>query len=154
MKRKTARIIELSILGVLMLGFGGYYLLRYSGSTVKPSVERTIYEAKESDSKLIDIDGKTQETRILPPEGYTRVQAEDDSLLHFMRNMELLPNGNPIVTYAGDELHSHCAAVYALDVGAHNLQQCADSVIRVYSEYFWSQEQYEKIAFHLTNGEL
>ncbi len=154
MKQKTARIIQFSILGALVLGFGGYYLLRYSGSTVKPSVERTVYEAKESDSKLININGKTQETRILPPDGYARVQANDDSLLHYMRNMELLPNGNPIVTYAGDELHSHCAAVYAMDIGAHDLQQCADSVIRVYSEYFWSQEKYDEIEFHLTNGEL
>lgn len=154
MKQKTARIIRLSILCAFVVGLGGYYLLRYSGSTVKPSVERVIYEAKESDSKLIDIEGMTQETRILTPEGYTRVQADDDSLLHFMRNMELLPNGNPIVSYKGDELHSNCAAVYALDIGAHNLQQCADSVIRVYSEYFWSQERYEDIEFHLTNGEL
>jgi len=68
--------------------------------------------------------------------------------------MEVLPNGNPVVTYKGKELHSNCAAVYSLDIGAHNLQQCADSVIRVYSEYFWSQEEYDKIEFHLTNGEL
>ena len=54
MKRKTARIIELSILGVLMLGFGGYYLLRYSGSTVKPSVERTIYGAKGKFMTMFD----------------------------------------------------------------------------------------------------
>lgn len=154
MKRKTVCIIGLSLLGALVLGFGGYFLFRYSGSTVKPSLDRVVYEAKESDSKLIDINGKTQETRILTPEGYERVQADDDSLLHFMRNMELLPNGNPIVTYAGNELHNNCAGVYAMDIGAHDLQQCADSVIRVYSEYFWSQEKYEEIEFHLTNGEL
>lgn len=154
MKHKKVCVIALSVLGACALSIGGYYLLRYSGSTVKPSVERAVYEAKESDSRLIDISGATQETRILTPDGYTRVQAESDSLLHFMRNMEVLPNGNPIVTYTGEELHSNCAAVYTLDIGAHNLQQCADSVIRVYSEYFWSQEEYDRIAFHLTNGEL
>lgn len=142
------------MLGALILGVGGYYTFRYSGSTVEPSLERVVYDAKESDSMLIDISGTTQETRILPPEGYTRVQAEENSLLKYMRNMEVLPNGNPVVTYKGVELHSNCAAVYSLDIGAHNLQQCADSVIRVYSEYFLSQKEYDKIAFHLTNGEL
>jgi len=32
MKRKTIRIIGLSILGACLLGVSGYYLLRYNGS--------------------------------------------------------------------------------------------------------------------------
>ncbi|MBQ8906686.1 MAG: hypothetical protein IJY85_10020 [Ruminococcus sp.] len=157
MKKDIRNKVVLSVLGIGLLGMlsvGGYYLLRYSGSDVDASVERVIYEGQASDSALIYADGMTQETRIGTPAGYERVPADAGSLLAFMRNMEVLPHGNPIVTYAGDELNTHCAAVYALDIGAHDLQQCADSVIRVYSEYFWSQEEYDRIAFHLTNGEL
>jgi hypothetical protein len=148
---RTAIIVFVAICVLIV---GGYVLLRFSGSTIDPSLERVIYDGKESDSPLININGMTQETRILAPEGYTRIEADETSLLHFMRNMEVLPHGNPIVFYDGDEHGNNCALVYAMDIGAHDLQQCADSVIRVYSEYYWSQKDYDSIAFHLTNGEL
>ncbi|MZQ74944.1 MAG: hypothetical protein GT589_02165 [Peptoclostridium sp.] len=45
-------------------------------------------------------------------------------------------------------------AVFDLDVGSGNLQQCADSVMRIYGEYYWSLGEFESIAFHLTNGFL
>lgn len=35
-----------------------------------------------------------------------------------------------------------------------DLQQCADSVIRIYAEYFWSIGAYNRIKFHFTNGFL
>ena len=35
-----------------------------------------------------------------------------------------------------------------------DLQQCADSVIRLYGEYLWSVGAYADIAFYLTNGFL
>jgi len=156
MKKKLLiiRIVIISLLAIAVLTVGGYVVFRYSSSKIDPSFERVIYEGKVSDSKLINTDGNTQETRILTPEGFTRTEAENNSLLNFMRNMEVLPHGNPITSYSGEELSDNCALVYAMDIGAHDLQQCADSVIRVYSEYFWSQKDYDSIAFHLTNGEL
>ena len=43
-------------------------------------------------------------------------------------------------------------AVFDLPLEHEDLQQCADSAIRVYAEYFWSTKQYDRIAFHFTNG--
>ena len=154
MTKKIRLIILLSILAICIMSVGGYYLLRYSSSTIEPSIERVIYDGKPSESPLINTSGMTQETRILAPEGYIREHADENSLLHYIRNMEVLPHGNPIVSFDGKELHDNCAMVYAMDIGAHDLQQCADSVIRIYSEYFWSRADYDSIAFHLTNGEL
>lgn len=128
--------------------------LKFGRSTPHASKSRTISDTVPSDNPLFDVNGMTAATRILPPEGYTRISAQSGSLLEYMRNMELLPNGNGIVTYDGEKVDRACAAVYALDIGGKDLQQCADSIIRVYSEYYWSRGEYDKIAFHLTNGFL
>jgi vancomycin permeability regulator SanA len=105
-------------------------------------------------NKYIDIQGNTLESRILPPEGYMRMEAEDDSFVSFMRKQELKPPGSPVLLYNGSEKGNQNAqaAVFAMDVGNSDLQQCADSIIRIYSEYYWSIGAYDKIGFHLTNG--
>ena len=46
------------------------------------------------------------------------------------------------------------AAVAELDVGTANLQQCADSIIRLHAEWLWSQGQKERIAYRFTSGHL
>ena len=44
------------------------------------------------------------------------------------------------------------AAVFALPVFDSDLQQCADSLMRMYGEYLWAHGAGDEIAFHLTNG--
>ena len=39
-----------------------------------------------------------------------------------------------------------------MEITNKDLQQCADAVIRLRGEYFYSLKQYEKISFKLTNG--
>lgn len=47
------------------------------------------------------------------------------------------------------------AAVFSLPViSSADLQQCADSVMRMYAEYFRQTGQYDKIRFHFVNGFL
>jgi hypothetical protein len=46
------------------------------------------------------------------------------------------------------------AAVAELDVGSANLQQCADSIIRLHAEWLWSRGQKERIAYRFTSGHL
>ncbi|MBR3679003.1 MAG: DUF4846 domain-containing protein [Oscillospiraceae bacterium] len=103
----------------------------------------------------IEPEGMTQETRILPPDGFTRIPAAEDSFLSYLRAMPLLEHGAELCTYRGDTLSAaNAAAVYALDIGDEGFQQCADSIIRVYSEYYLAQNRPEDIAFHLSNGFL
>jgi hypothetical protein len=42
----------------------------------------------------------------------------------------------------------------AIDVGAGDLQQCADSIIRLHAEYLWSRGAADAAAYHFTNGDL
>lgn len=109
-------------------------------------------ETDSNELDLIDSSGMTMNTRILTPDGFTRTKADDNSLLDYMRRMELLKDGSKVKLYNGKELDLKPAAVFAFDIGNQDLQQCADSIIRIYSEYLWSQGRTDEISFSLTNG--
>lgn len=113
-------------------------------------------EVSQTTVNYINPDGMTLETRINVPAGFTRVNSNPDSFLGFTRSLELKEDGSPVLLHNGQKKRNQTAqaAVFTLDVGEKDLQQCADSVVRVYSEYYWSIGEYEKIRFHLTNGFL
>lgn len=100
--------------------------------------------------------GMTLESRINVPEGYKRTEAEEGSLTEFLRTYSLKEHGSPVLLYDGSEKRNQNAhvAVFQLPIETRDLQQCADSVMRVYAEYYWETEQYEKIQIHFTNGFL
>ncbi|MEE0944019.1 MAG: DUF4846 domain-containing protein [Clostridia bacterium] len=100
--------------------------------------------------------GNTLETRFSAPDGYERLLAEDKSLLFFLRNYELKPDGAPVLLYNGTKKRNQNAhtAVFNLPIENVDLQQCADSVMRMYAEYYWHTGEKDKIAFHFTDGFL
>ncbi|HCT91413.1 MAG TPA: hypothetical protein DF613_08565 [Lachnospiraceae bacterium] len=105
---------------------------------------------------LIDPDGTTLESRIRTPEGYMRTEAEEGSLAEYLRTYELKPDQSPVLLYDGTpkgNQDSH-VAVFTLPIEEEDLQQCADSVMRVYAEYYWEKGEYDKIRFHFVNGFL
>lgn len=96
----------------------------------------------------------TIEGRIKTPDGFHRIPSSSNELTGFIRNLKLKPDGSQVLLYDGNAKSNQedHIAVFDLDVGNRDLQQCADSIIRIYAEYFWSQKDYDAIAFHLTNG--
>lgn len=112
--------------------------------------------ATPSPQTLIDPAGMTLEGRILCPDGYTRTATEEGSLTSFLRGYALKEDGSPVLLYDGSEKSSQSAhqAVFTLPIENADLQQCADSVMRVYAEYLYHSGQEDKIAFHFTNGFL
>ena len=112
---------------------------------------------EDSDRKaasLLHPEGMTLETRFGVPDGYERVQAEEGSLQQFLRNYPMKKYGSPVLLYNGKKKYSqnHHASVFQLPIENEDLQQCADSVMRVYAEYFWNTGQHERIGFHFVNG--
>lgn len=109
-----------------------------------------------AEAAVISPEGSMLKTRFLPPEGYARVPAAEDSLTEFLRNYPLKEEKSPVLLYDGSRKRNQNAhaAVFALPIENEDLQQCADSILRVYAEYFWETGQYEKIAFHFVNGFL
>lgn len=111
----------------------------------------------ETERSYIRSDGATLEERILVPEGYTRVPEDDGSLGEFLRNYPLRPDGAKVLLYDGTEKgnQSGHAAVFDMPVlESADVQQCADSVMRMYAEYFRASGQPERIKFHFVDGFL
>jgi hypothetical protein len=104
-------------------------------------------------TNIIHQQGQTIATRFAPPKGFTRQEASTNSYTSFLRNIELKPHGTLVHLYNGSEKHNKVAdAVLRFDVGKTDLQQCADAVMRIRSEYLFSQKKYDAIHFNFTNG--
>lgn len=105
-------------------------------------------------TSLIRPEGMTLAARFAKPQGFSRVQGEPGSLAAFLRDYPMKEDGSPVLLYDGREKgnQSAHAAVFALPIENEDLQQCADSVMRMYAEYFWESGQKERIAFHFVNG--
>jgi poly-gamma-glutamate synthesis protein (capsule biosynthesis protein) len=104
----------------------------------------------------IDETGATLDTRIHTPKGYTRIPSVAEEFTGFIRTLLLKEDGSDVFLYNGFPKNNQDGhfAVFDLALCDRDLQQCADSLIRIYAEYYWSINAYDKIAFHLTNGFL
>lgn len=103
---------------------------------------------------IINPEGSTLEKRINVPSGYQRKEAKADSLTSFLRSYALKKDGSPVLLYNGKKKENQDAhaAVFKLPLEKENLQQCADTVMRVYAEYFWNTDQKERISFRFVDG--
>jgi len=107
-------------------------------------------------TNLIRPEGMTIEERFsLPVEygNFKRVQLQEHSFGAFLRQFPLLEHGSDVFYFDGrkkkKDVHE---AVFDIDVGTKDLQQCADAVVRLYAEYLFSEKRFEEIGFHFTNG--
>jgi hypothetical protein len=93
--------------------------------------------------------------RINPPAGYTRTVLPERSFGAWLRELPLLAGRPPVLLHTGRRKDNQSAhhAVFDIDVGQRNLQQCADAVIRLRAEYQWETGQRDAICFRYTNGE-
>lgn len=97
--------------------------------------------------------GDVLEDRFPAPAGFSRVPLAGDSFGAFLRRLPLLPAGEPVRAFDGRALGTPHVAVIALDIGARDLQQCADSALRLRVEHLWARGQQGKLAFHATSGD-
>lgn len=99
--------------------------------------------------------GTTLQTRIDPPEGYTRVPVSEGSFGAYLREYPLLPDDIKLPVYDGTTMSStKAAAVFDISLGDEGYQQCADSIIRLYSDYYYENGEYDKISFQFSNGDV
>ncbi len=111
---------------------------------------------KNSKKKVsyINKEGSDLTTRIRVPEGFTRIDVTDGSFAAYLRSYPLKPADSPLLLYDGSEKANQAdhVAIFSLPIENADLQQCADSIMRIYAEYYYSKGQYDQIGFHFTNG--
>lgn len=82
-------------------------------------------------------------SRFVAPTGTQRVPLPQEAFGTFLRGLPLLPPGSPVRSFkretvrAGD--HPRVAAVVALDLGPFDVQQCADTIVRLHAEWQFAQ---------------
>ncbi len=84
----------------------------------------------------------TLDTRFTPPPGFVRDEVTPGSFGAFLRTLPLADEGTPVESFAGATIlpadHRNLAAVAAIDIGSRDLQQCADSIVRLHAEWRFS----------------
>lgn len=107
-------------------------------------------------SLKIQKDKNTIRERFSPPEGYEWIDEKPDSYGYFIEHFKLKSYDSQILKYDGIPIstqHLH-EAVFDIDTGNKDLQQCADAAIRMRAEYLYKAKKFDEIKFHFTSGDL
>ena len=93
-------------------------------------------------------------TRFPPPTGFKRLPAPAGSFTHWLRRLPLMPKGQPVILFNGQQKANQTAhsAVIDIDVGKRDLQQCADAIMRLRAEYLYAHNRFKDIRFNFTDG--
>ncbi|MDO4942862.1 MAG: DUF4846 domain-containing protein [Lachnospiraceae bacterium] len=136
---------------VLFIGISGSYFYLQNREE-RNDHNKTIDHSKENYA-YINADGKVLKDRLPAPPGYTRTKEDRDGLAAFLRNYKMKKDGSPVLLYDGREKTADVhVAVFRLPLENEDLQQCADSIMRVYGEYYYARGEYGKIRYSLGDG--
>ena len=93
----------------------------------------------------------TLEARFPTPPGYVRVTNAPGSFGEWLRGLPLAADGTAVVNNSGDAVFKadddYVAAVAAIDVGAGDLQQSSDAVVRLHAEWLWASDKPDAISY-------
>lgn len=126
----------LFIVAILMVVFCFFSFSKTNNTTKSNLLENTIQQ------------------RFQVPQGFVREEESKTSFGSFLRNLPLKPTGSNVLYFNGTVKSNRNVyeAVVDLPIGKQDLHQCADAVMRLRADYFYSQKQYDKIHFNFTNG--
>ncbi len=82
------------------------------------------------------------------PEGFSFIKNEKNSFAAWLENVPL-KRDKTVFLFDGSQKKNQSAqfAVVDISVGEKNVQQCADAVMRLRSEYLFSQQKFKEIVF-------
>ncbi len=93
--------------------------------------------------------------RVSVPDEYERVRNSDSSFAYWLRRLPLKKGRPDVCLYNGEPkaFQNGHYAVLDIDIGEADLQQCADAVIRLRSEYMYSIGKSKEVHFNFTSGD-
>lgn len=102
----------------------------------------------------INEDSLTIRSRVKVPKGYTRVEYGEGTFEDYLRNYKLKAFGSKIINYDDTDYFWQGGHIGILDISVpkNGLQQCADALIRVRSEFLWDNNRKDEIGFNFTSG--
>ncbi|MBN1251645.1 MAG: DUF4846 domain-containing protein [Bacteroidales bacterium] len=103
---------------------------------------------------IINPDGNTLKSRIYTPNDFERTKIEQNTFAYYLRNLPLKKHGEKVKYYNGDFKENYNVYVAVVDkkIGNKNLHQCADAIMHLRADYFYTQKQFNNIHFNFTNG--
>ncbi len=98
--------------------------------------------------------GENIQKSIDPPNGYSRI-TNINTFGEWIRNLPLKPESESVTLFNGQKKFNQLPQfrIIDIDVGNKDLQQCADAVIRLRSEYLYSMDLDTLIHFNYTSGD-
>lgn len=123
-------------------------------SLAAPAAAEPRYAWRQPAAAMVSNATDTLAGRIAPPAGFVRVPAPSGSWAEWLRGLPMKPAGAPVLLHTGarkwrQDVH---AAVVDIDVGARDLQQCADAIMRLRAEWLYAAGRTGEIAFDDTSG--
>jgi hypothetical protein len=122
-------------------------------SSLNP-VKQTVVASSLTKPSYVNNTGMTVKSRVKIPEGFSRIQYSQGSFQEYIRNYALKPSGSKVINYDGSPYFYQLGHIGVLEVPVpkNGLQQCADALIRLRSEYLWDKGLKHKIGFNFTSG--
>lgn len=144
---------QLSVLAILFL----FLNCEKSKDKKSPILDETPngnIETKSS-TKINEVKNTIKE-RFPALEGFEYVNEKPNSFGAYIESFPLKKYGSPILKYDGSEIATQNLheAVFDIDTGTKDLQQCADAIIRLRAEYLFKNKTFNEIKFHFTSGHL
>lgn len=143
--KKTVIFVVFLILGILL-----FLNSSKNGKTIKGVVASYVAPP----SSLIHKEGRTIKARIKVPEGFERILPEEQTFSDYIQNYPLKEASAEVINYDGNPyiFQQGHVGVLEVPVPSNGLQQCADALIRIRSEYLWAANRKEEIGFTFTSG--
>lgn len=134
---------------ILILGIVLFFNFSEKGVAIKEVAVTYV-----APTTLIHKEGRTVKTRIKIPEGFTRVVSEEQTFSYYIQNYPLKDASAEVINYDGNPYIYQAGHVGVLEVPVptNGLQQCADALIRIRSEYLWENNRKSEIGFKFTSG--
>ena len=99
--------------------------------------------------------GESLKTRYPEPEGFARVPLAKGSFGAFLRHLPMKAPSARLRRYDGKlvSFAPYADGIIDIDVGEKDLQQCADTLIRLYAEFQYGNDEAQSLSFKFTSGD-